>query len=193
MPLALHQPFTYGDYLRFPQEERWELIDGHLYAMSPAPSPRHQEIVGELFRQIANHLQETSDCRIYSAPFDVRLADAAEKDEEVTTVVQPDIAVICDRAKLDERGCYGAPDLVMEVLSPATAAKDQTVKLSLYQRTGVREFWVVHPTDETVMVRLLDESGRYGVPRIHTAEDKPGVAILPGLSVDLERVFAERE
>ena len=142
--------FTYADYCRWPDDERWELIEGMAYRMV-TPGLVHQAVVGELFLQIANYLRG-KPCRPFIAPFDVRLPRGNEADEEVTTVVQPDISVICDPDKLDDRGCRGAPDWVIEVLSPNTAAKDQIQKLAAYEQAGVREVWLVHPTDRVVIV-----------------------------------------
>lgn len=115
--------YTYGDYLTWPDEERWELIEGVPYDMTPAPSTNHQRILGELFRQISTFLLDR-DCEVFIAPFDVRLPEGDEADEQIITVVQPDIAVICDPAKIDRRGCRKAPDFIIEILSPSTAAKD---------------------------------------------------------------------
>lgn len=190
--------YTYSDYLTWPDEERWELIEGIPYDMSPAPFRRHQGVSGELFRQIANFLED-KPCEVYAAPFDVRLMPGASPeqlrqadDDDITTVVQPDIAVICDRDKLDERGCLGAPDMVVEILSPSTAAKDQIQKLVVYEKSGVKEYWVVHPTDKIVTIRLLNEQGQYGIPSIHEGKGTLPVHILPDLEIDLDRVFREQ-
>jgi Uma2 family endonuclease len=129
---------TYAEYLTWPEDERRELMDGVAYAMTPAPGRRHQSILVELSRQVANLLQG-ADCRPYSAPFDVRLPEGDEADEQVVTVVQPDLAVVCDPAKLDDAGCRGAPDWIVEVLSPATASRDPIEKRALYARHGVKE------------------------------------------------------
>ena len=180
--------FAYGDYLTWPEEERWELIDGVAYNMTPAPSRAHQEILVDMLRQISTFLLEAA-CRVYAAPFDVRLPKAGEADADILTVVQPDIAVICDPAKLDERGCRGAPDFIIEIISPATAVKDQIHKVALYERHGVKEYWLVHPTDRLVTIRLLEADGRYGLPRIHEAKGTLPVATLPGLEIDLDAVF----
>ncbi|GAB4178280.1 MAG: Uma2 family endonuclease [Rhodocyclaceae bacterium] len=190
LPLRDTQHHTYGDYLRWPEEERYELIDGIAHAMAPAPSRRHQEVTGELFRCIAAAL-EGSPCRAYIAPFDVRLPRADEADEAVDTVVQPDLSVICDRAKLDERGCRGAPDWIVEVLSPATAGHDQILKRDLYERAGVREYWLVHPTDRIVIIYLL-ENAAYGRPAVHELTGQLAPAILPHVSIDWDRVMREQ-
>ncbi len=182
--------FTYGDYISWPDEERWELIDGNAYNMSPAPSRRHQEISQELGRQFSNFLIG-KPCRVYSAPFDVRLPEADEKDEEIRTNVQPDIVVIGDEKKLDKKGARGAPDLIIEILSPSTSAKDMKIKLALYERHGVKEYWIVHPTDNTVMVFKLNINKMYGKPDVYAEDDKITTPILEGLEIDLDLVFRE--
>jgi Uma2 family endonuclease len=180
--------YTYGDYLHWPEGERWELIEGNPYNMTPAPSIEHQRISGEFFRQVSNFLFD-KDCEVFSAPFDVRLPEAEEADDEIITVVQPDISVICNPERLDNRGCRGAPDFIIEILSPATAGKDQIQKVALYEKHGVREYWLVHPTDRLVTVRLLDSEGRYGIPQIQEAKGLLAVQTLPGLEIDLDAVF----
>lgn len=182
---------TYADYCSWPDDARYELIDGVAYAMGPAPVRRHQGILGELFRQVANVL-EGSPCRPYVAPFDVRLPKAGEDDSEVDTVVQPDLVVICDRAKLDDKGCRGAPDWVVEVLSPSTAGHDQILKRALYQRVGVREYWLVHPVDRIVTIYTLKD-GAYGVPDMRELVDTLAVGVLPEIVIDWERVVRELE
>lgn len=180
---------TYADYCSWPDDIRYELIDGVAYAMGPAPVRRHQGILGEVFRQVANIL-EGSPCRPYIAPFDVRLPKADEIDNDVDTVVQPDLVVICDRAKLDDKGCRGAPDWVVEVLSPTTAGHDQILKRALYQRVGVREYWLVHPVDRIVTIYRLD-AGSYGVPDVRELIGNLAVGVLPEIVIDWERVVRE--
>lgn len=189
--------YTYADYLAWPEGERWELIEGVPYNMSPAPTRRHQGFAGELLRQIANFLDD-KPCKVYPAPFDVRLLpDASQEefrnaaDKHVTTVVQPDISVICDPEKLDDRGCLGAPDIIIEILSPSTAAKDQIQKVALYERCGVKEYWIVHPTDNTVTIRRLNKQGKYGIPEIYEGKGSLAMRTLEGLDIDLDRVFRE--
>ena len=180
---------TYADYCSWPDDVRYELIDGVAYAMGPAPVRRHQGILGEVFRQVANVLAG-SPCRPYIAPFDVRLPKADEIDNDVDTVVQPDLVVICDRAKLDDKGCRGAPDWVVEVLSPSTAGHDQILKRALYQRVGVREYWLVHPADRIVTIYTLKE-GTYGVPDVRELVGTSAVGVLPEIVIDWERVVRE--
>ena len=180
---------TYADYCSWPDDVRYELIDGVAYAMGPAPVRRHQGILLELARQVANIL-EGSPCRPYIAPFDVRLPKTDEIDDEVNTVVQPDLVVICDRAKLDDKGCRGAPDWVVEVLSPSTAGHDQILKRALYQRVGVREYWLVHPVDRIVTIYTLD-AGSYGAPDVRELVGTLAVGVLPEIVIDWERVVRE--
>ena len=182
--LELH---TYADYTSWPDDTRYELIDGIAYAKSPAPTRRHQEITGEVFRQIADAL-EGSPCRAYIAPFDVRLPTADEADDAVANVVQPDISVICEKSKLDEWGCRGAPDWIIEVLSPGTAGHDQIVKRALYERVGVREFWLIHPADKLVTIYLLANGG-YGKPVVQELAGTTAASILPGAKIDWDRVL----
>lgn len=176
--------YTYADYLSWPEQERWELIDGVAYAMAPAPARRHQEIVVEMVAQVVPFLRGTP-CALYAAPFDVRLPRRRQADENTDTVVQPDLIVVCDRSKLDERGCRGAPDWVVEVLSPSTAAKDQIQKRALYERHGVREYWLVHPTDRLVTIYRLDQGG-YGKPEILELKGQTPVGVVAGLTIDWE-------
>ena len=174
--------FTYGDYCRWPDEERWELIDGEAYAMSPAPTRMHQEFVVELAAQIHPRLAGTS-CHVYVAPFDVRLPRRNEADDQVDTVVQPDVAVICDLRKLDDKGCRGAPDWIVEILSPSSAAHDQIRKCALYERHGVREYWLLHPVDRVLIIYRLGEDGAYGAPDIRALKEPTPVAVIPGLAI----------
>jgi len=182
--------FTYADYVTWPEGERWELIHGVAFAMTPAPGRLHQAILGALFAQLYLQLRETG-CNVYPAPFDVRLPSAAETDDEIDTVVQPDVVVVCDRGKLDERGCKGAPDLVMEILSPGSARHDMKKKLVLYEQAGVKEYWVVHPAEKLVMVFSLGANGEYGKPAAYTEEDQVSVPLLGEVTIDLQQVFVE--
>jgi len=181
--------FSYDDYSNWRGEERWELIDGVAYDMSPAPSRLHQEVLLKIVRPIADFLDDTP-CEAYVAPFDVRLPEDPEaSDRETFTVVQPDIVVVCDKSKLDERGCKGPPDLVIEILSPATAAKDMKIKRDLYERHGIREYWLVHPTDKTVMVYRMGTENEYGKAIICAGEDIVKSGALEGLKIGMTDVF----
>lgn len=186
--MDLNKKYTYRDYLGWPEHERWELLEGVPVAMVPAPSTTHQIIVGELLRQLGNFLEDR-DCQVLVAPFAVRLPEGEEADEEVATVVQPDLAVFCDPAKLDDRGARGAPDLIIEVISPATAARDQIHKVTLYEKHRVWEYRLVHPTDRLVAIRILGPDGKYGPPAFHEATGRLPVQVLPGLELDLTAAF----
>jgi len=173
---------TYADYCSWPDDVRYELIDGVAYAMGPAPLRVHQKVLLELGRQVANALEGKS-CEVYLAPFDVRLPKSDEADDQVDTVVQPDLSVICDLSKLDRRGCRGAPDWVVEVLSRATASHDQMHKRRVYERAGVKELWLIHPVDRIVTLYRL-ESGRYGAPDVFELTDSLAVGVLPEIVID---------
>lgn len=179
--------YTFADYLTWDSGQRIELIDGEALLMAP-PSTAHQLISMELARQLANFL-EGKRCKVLPAPFAVRLFEQAdERPEEVQTVVEPDLSVVCDSAKLDSRGCKGAPDLVVEVLSPSTQRHDRLVKLNLYQRAGVREYWLVSPEERTVQVLLL-QNGLLLPHELYGAQDVAKVNILDGCFIELNKVF----
>lgn len=180
--------FTYADCCAWPEDERWELIDGVAYAI-PSPGLVHQVVLGELFVQIANYLLGKV-CRAFIAPLDIRLPRGKEADDDIATVLQPDISVVCDPGKLDERGVCGAPDWVIEVLSPSTAARDQIEKLAVYERAGVREVWLVHPTDRVVSVYTFNAERRYGKPAIHETREMLAPGLFPDLQIDWGLVFA---
>jgi Uma2 family endonuclease len=172
---------TYADYLTWPEDVRYELIDGAAYLMAPAPTLDHQDIAGEIYFQLRRALAG-KPCRAFIAPVDVRLPKAGEEDELVDTVVQPDVLVVCDRAKLDRRGVRGAPDLVVEVLSPSTASHDHVLKRRVYERAGVKEYWLVHPADRIVTIyRLLD--GEYGKPEVQELAGETPIAVLPDIAI----------
>jgi len=186
-PLKKEKKFTYKDYLEWQDEKRWEIIDGVAYDMSPAPSRKHQWIVGELFTQFHNYLKG-KPCQVYVAPFDVRLPYGDEADSDIETVVQPDIVVVCDSKKLDDAGCRGAPDIVIEVTSPHTAKKDLLTKRSLYEKHKVKEYWIIFPeTEEVVIFRLKD--GKYGEPEEYKKGDKIVTEIFNDFQIDLATVF----
>lgn len=190
MPLAkkLNKIYTYKDYLTWSDDVRCEIIDGVVYDMTPAPATLHQYISGEIYGLFWSFLKNKK-CRIFHAPFDVRLPDDSDDENHIRTVVQPDIVIICDKKKLDEKGCIGAPDLIVEILSHATASKDMTKKFDLYEKHGVKEYWIIHPEEKTVMVFTLGKNKLYGRPEIYAAEDKIKVELLKGLTIDLNEVF----
>ena len=190
MGLALRtgKHYTYADYLQWPDDTRYELIDGEAFRMAPTPLIEHQEIAGEVYCQLANQL-DGQPCRPYIAPVDVRLPRADEADAAIDTVVQPDVLVVCDPHKIDRRGVRGAPDWVLEVLSPSTAAHDQIAKRRTYERAGVREYWLVHPGDRTLTVYALID-GQYGRPEIYELKDHTPIDVLPGVSIAWDALVA---
>jgi len=193
MPIPkLKEPdrFTYADYLTWPDEERWELIDGEAYDMSPGPEVQHQRLVVRLSTRFAVHL-EGKPCQVFVAPLDVRpMATSEMSDEEVDTVVQPDLLIVCDKKKLEKRGVVGAPDLVVEILSPYTFRKDLSKKFDLYERAGVREYWVVFPNEQFIQVYRL-VNGVYGRHQIVEPGDVLEVSWLDDFKLDVTAVFAE--
>ncbi|MBS3946884.1 MAG: Uma2 family endonuclease [Dethiobacter sp.] len=182
--------YTYKDYLTWSDDERWELIKGIPFNMGPAPSRKHQKILRELVKLYANYLTGKT-CEVYHAPFDVRLPQANEQDESIGTVVQPDLVVICDRSKLDDRGCKGAPDLVVEILSPHTAKKDMEDKFLLYEQVQVKEYWIIDPHNNTVLVYKLEDNNKYGRHKIYSMEDELKPGIFEDMVINLMEVFAE--
>lgn len=181
--------YTFADYLAWENDGRIEIMDGQLIMMAP-PSRLHQKISGEIFRQLANFL-EGKKCEVYAAPFAVRLfEDDGKLPEDVQTVFEPDISVVCDKNKLDERGCKGAPDMIAEILSPSTAKHDLFYKMRRYGLAGVKEYWVVSPKEQTVQVFLL-ENGALIPHDVHTREDIARVNVLDGCFIELQRVFIE--
>lgn len=188
MPLPQENRLTFADVLAWPEDERAELIAGVPVNMAP-PSRAHQKIVVELARQLANYL-EGKRCEVYAAPFAVRLFErAGDRPEDVDTMVEPDLAVVCDPEKLDERGCKGAPDLIVEVLSPSTQRHDRLTKYNLYERAGVREYWIVSPEERTVQVSVLQADGRYRVVELYTSGDVAKVNVLEGCFLELSKVW----
>jgi len=184
--------YTYAEYLTWLDDKRRELIDGFIHIMS-APWRRHAGISSTLVFRIRTFIEKKKGkCKVYYAPFDVRLPlHGSTEDDKIYDVVQPDICVICDMSKLDDRGCIGAPDLVVEVLSPSTLKYDWNYKFNLYEKAGVREYWIVDPKAKTVSVFLLQPNGVYDLGTVYEEKQKAPVYILEGLEIDLEQVFEE--
>jgi len=183
-PLNIEQRYTYADYCTWGEDVHCELIDGVVYDMSPAPGSVHQDLSRSLLLQIGNFLEE-KPCTVYHAPYDVRLnADTGDD-----TVVQPDLVVICDSTKIHNFGCAGAPDMVIEILSPSTASKDMILKYNKYMEAGVREYWIVDPSTRSVRVCLLND-GKYDSVDYLDARAIP-VHVLDGCVIDLKKVFKD--
>ena len=188
--LDLSKSYTYADYLKWRFNERLELIKGKIFKMSPAPSALHQRIVAEVTGELYYHLKG-KPCGVYPAPFDVRLSRTVN-DAQVTTVLQPDVCVICDPAKIDARGAIGAPDIVVEILSPGNNKKELQNKYEVYEEAGVTEYWIIQPTERTFMKYTLINSS-YQPSKLLTGGDLVTTNILPGFSLDLEELFKDIE
>jgi Uma2 family endonuclease len=183
-------PHTYADYLVWSRSYGDELVDGTAYVREPpSPSQSHQRVVIELGAQLAAALRDKLS-EVYAAPFDVRLPKSIEEDDQIDTVVQPDLLIVCDPRKVDERGVRGAPDWLAEVLSPGTARHDQLVKLPAYERAGVREVWLIDPGDRTVAIYCL-EAGRYGHATVLQLKGQTQLTAVPGVTVDWDQVLAK--
>lgn len=183
-----NKKYTFADYLTYPEDERWEIIDGVPY-LQASPTPLHQEVLTELVRQMANYLKDKS-CKVYPAPFCVRLPLGTEKNEnEVKNIVEPDISIICDKSKIDDKGCNGAPDMIIEVISPSSIKMDRVVKFNKYEKAGIKEYWIVEPEQKLVSVVVLQINQKYGRTEIYTEDNKIAVSILPDLVIDLREVF----
>ncbi len=179
--------FSYEDYLTWPDDERWEILDSSAY-MQAAPSRIHQEITGELYRQFANYFHG-KPCKVYHAPFCVRL-DNEMNFNDIRNVVEPDITIVCDTSKLDEKGCKGVPDLIIEVISPSSVKIDRIVKFNKYEKAGVKEYWIVEPDQKIVSVFTLQDNNRYGRPELYTDSSKVKSILFPKCEIDLSIAFS---
>ena len=186
---AEKERYTFADALTWGEDERIEIINGEAVMMAP-PSRIHQKVSVAITAQLYNFL-EGKKCEVYPAPFGVRLFEEdGDSPDDVDTMVEPDISVICDRGKLDGKGCKGAPDMVVEILSPSTRRHDRLVKLGLYQRAGVREYWIVDPDNRSVQVLTLAD-GLLLPHEDYGREDVAKVNVLDGCFIELSKVFPE--
>lgn len=188
--LDFSKTYTYADYYSWRFEERLELIKGKIFKMSPAPGGNHQTIALNIGTDL-NHFLRDKKCRVYIAPFDVRLVRDGKSDKKVKTVVQPDVCVICDLTKMaEERSCLGAPDIVVEILSPGNNKKEVKIKYDLYEEFGVKEYWVVYPVERTIIRYILNNEGKFITEGgALTFGDKITTPILPGFELALDDVF----
>lgn len=187
-PARRTERYTYGDYLRWTDDQRWELIDGAAYLMAPAPNWRHQELAGEVFAQLRNQLIG-KPCRPAIAPLDVRLPKGDEADERVDTVVQPDVLIVCQSERIDRRGVRGAPSFVLEVLSPSSASHDQIRKRRVYERAGIAEYWILHPVDGVLTIYRRGSAESFAPPEIVEASGVIELSSVPGVSVDFAGLY----
>lgn len=184
--LNINLAYTYADYLKWTFQERVELIKGKIFEMS-APSRVHQKISGIIYLAIGNYLKGKK-CDVYAAPFDVRLPRKSKDDKDIITVVQPDLCVICDKSILDAKGCLGAPDIVVEILSPSNNVTELKNKYEIYQEAAIKEYWVVSPQDKTFLIYTL-QNGAYQPSRLMVAGDIVTSSVLEGFSLDLKEMF----
>lgn len=180
-----HKIYTYTDYLLWKFKERIELFKGKIFKMSPAPARIHQDVLQNINNVFYKYFSKHS-CKVYFAPFDVRLPN---KNGDILTVVQPDLCVICDLNKLDDKGCLGAPDLIIEILSPGNTKKEMDYKFSIYEEAGVSEYWIVHPTDKNIQVFVL-QNGIYIGLKPATEGEIITSRTFPELSFSTDDVFA---
>jgi Uma2 family endonuclease len=190
--LDFSKTYTYADYYSWRFEERLELIKGKIFKMSPAPGANHQTIALNIASELKLFLKN-KPCKVFIAPFDVRLVRNEKSDKKVKTVVQPDVCVICDLQKLaDPRSCLGAPDLVVEVLSPGNNKKEVQIKYDLYEEFGVKEYWVVYPNEQSLFRYILNDEGKFiAEGRGLTIGDKLTTSILPGFELTLDDIFRD--
>ena len=185
--LDLNKVYSYADYFKWKFEDRVELIKGKIFKMSPAPNFDHQVLTGEIHRKLGNFL-EKQPCRAFIAPFDVRLPRKSNEDKDIYTVLQPDVCVVCDTSKYDKKGCIGAPDIVVEILSPGNNEKELKNKFDIYEESGVQEYWIVSPQDKTFLVNTI-VGGHYLTSRPMVSGDVVTTPVLPGFSMDLKELF----
>ncbi len=188
--IDLSLTYSYANYLTWLFDDRVELIKGKVFKMSPAPSPLHQEVSANISSALYNYLKDKPS-KIYYAPFDVRFPIESKADKDIYTVLQPDICVVCDRAKIDGRGCIGAPDIVIEILSPGNNRTELLHKYRVYEEFGVKEYWVVSPLEKTFLKYTLDEHHKYYPSRLFTLSEKVYSEVLPGFELDLDGVFGD--
>lgn len=191
--LDLNGLYTYADYLTWRFEQRVELIKGKIFKISPAPNVKHQRVSSRLHGNLFQFFR-SSACDVFTAPFDVRLLDKKKSEkanQDIYTVVQPDLCVICDKNKLDERGAIGAPDLIIEILSPGNSKKEMKIKYALYEECGVQEYWVVFPSEHTLLQFVLNEADHYVLKSAFAEDEVFNAHIFPDLQIGLAEIFDE--
>ncbi len=185
--LDLNGSYTYADYLKWQFDERLELLKGKIFKMSPAPNRQHQSISVKLTHVLYNSFKNHF-CNLYVAPFDVRLVKKKSADKKVVTVVQTDLCVVCDEDKLDDRGCNGAPDLVIEILSPGNSTKEMDIKFDLYEENGVKEYWIIDAGEKRIFVYTLQDEKFIGLKPL-TVDSKITSALFPKLKFEVKEIF----
>jgi Uma2 family endonuclease len=186
--------YTYADYLTWQFEQAVELINGKLQKIE-APNRKHQDISMQLSGRFYTEFKGLL-CKTYAAPFDVRLFDKKKSlnaNKDVLTVVQPDLCVVCDKEKLDEKGCIGAPDLIIEILSASNSKKEMRTKKELYEENEVKEYWIIDPTHETLLQYSLQENGKYTPPQIFVNDESVQSSVFATLILNLSEIFESEE
>ncbi|MCH7400589.1 Uma2 family endonuclease [Belliella kenyensis] len=186
-PSSTYGSYSYADYLTWDLEGAVELIKGKIFRQAAAPRRIHQEVSFKVARLLADFL-EGKKCKTFIAPFDVRLTTRSQKNEEIDTVVQPDICVVCDWEKLDEMGCIGAPDLIIEILSQGNNQTELINKYNIYEESGVKEYWIIHPAEQTVFIYTLIDD-KYVPSKLFTKGHQVTSSVLIGFELNLDRVF----
>jgi Uma2 family endonuclease len=189
--LDLSKTYSFADYLTWKFQERIELIKGKIFQMSPAPNRFHQRVSGNLHGMFWD-LMKSNPCGLYAAPFDVRLVNFKKNsaDSQIVTVVQPDLCIICDFEKLDDRGCIGAPDLIVEILSPGNTDREMGIKFDLYEENLVKEYWIIEPNDKTIFIYTLQNDKYIGLkPQTHL--DKIKSPLFPDFNFDIADIFID--
>ncbi|GHV53181.1 hypothetical protein FACS1894216_10700 [Synergistales bacterium] len=186
----LDERYTYGDYRTWDDDTRWELIDGEAFCMSPAPNSCHQLLLIALGGELRNHFKGKA-CKVFAAPLDVLLPSGDEGEDDIVNVVQPDIMIVCDRSKIHFRGIIGAPDVIFEILSPSTSKRDMSVKFELYERSGVREYFVVDPYGESVTAFGESSGSRFSKKTVYRASDVLKFDTFAELEIPLAPIFEE--
>ncbi|GAB2501044.1 Uma2 family endonuclease [Algoriphagus taiwanensis] len=180
--------YSYADYLRWKIDDMMELIRGKAYKWAAAaPGMSHQKVSVRLTHLLHEHLK-SKPCQVFHAPFDVRLPVKSKKNKEIDTVLQPDLCVICDESKLDEAGCMGAPDLVVEILSPGNNRKELKLKYEVYEESGVKEYWIIQPTEQTLLIYTLI-NGKYQPSHLYTSGDEVESKCIDGFRLNLSEIF----
>lgn len=189
--LDFDKTYSYADYLKWQLKERVELIKGKIFKMSPAPARKHQRISGVFQGELYKFL-DNKTCQVYSAPFDVRLTPRkGDNTDKIQTVVQPDISVICDSSKLDDRGCIGAPDWIIEILSPGNSQTEMKNKFEVYQENGVKEYWIADPTSQVIFSYILNFEGKYIGLQPFTLDDKVSSHVFPDFELSVADIFKD--
>jgi Uma2 family endonuclease len=180
--------YTVKDYLSWTFDGLYEIIKGKVWKMSPAPTSDHQRIDRRIVRKMLPYFPEGENCELFYAPYDVYLIKEGDDLERATTVLQPDVCIVCDPKKIEKRGCIGAPDLVVEIISPSTAKKDMNDKFNIYEEFGVKEYWVVFPGEKAINIYTLVED-KYELFKSYSQDEELQSPLFEHLKFRLEEIF----